>query len=203
LFPSSPDAYHPWILCLVLLILLFFRLHFPFALRFPSPASLPRKTQLLEQYQTQVWLFRFSSWFREFTKRIRGSKHFYYWTTNERYREWEDELPWFNESPEVPDDVDPSEHPLRLHRLRLNRREDSSIFTAGCSFLPARNQTTIRQRLHRPEGHLPQIFKPNFQRPCCKFFVSVINHKQLSCSSNILTSRVTIVSMWFFEVANN
>lgn len=114
----------------------------------------PRKTKLDGKYQTQVWLC-FTFLFREFTKRIGGSKHFYYWTTNERYREWEDELPSFNESPEVPDDVDPTEHPLRLHRLRLNRREDSSIFTAGRSFLPARNQTTIRQRLHRPEGHLP------------------------------------------------
>ena len=93
--------------------------------------------------------------YREFTKRIGGSHHFYYWTTNERYRDWEDELPSFNVAPEVPDDVDPAEHPLRLHRLTLNRREDSSIFTAGRSFLPARNQTTIRQRLHRPEGQLP------------------------------------------------
>ena len=36
---------------------------------------------------------------------------------NERYHEWEDELPSFNESPEVPDDVDLTGHPLKLHRL--------------------------------------------------------------------------------------
>ena len=133
----------------------FCRLHFSL-LSCSHPLPLPlEKHNLMKKYQTQVWLLCFTSLFREFTKRIGGSKHFYYWTANERYREWEDELPSFNESPEVPDDVDPTEHPLRLHRLRLNRREDSSIFTAGRSFLPARNQTTIRQRLHRPEGHLP------------------------------------------------
>ena len=92
---------------------------------------------------------------REFTKRIGDDLPFYYWTANERYREWEAELPSFNEAPDVPDNIDAAEHPLRLHRLTLSRREDSSIFTAGRSFLPARNQTTIRQRLHRPEGQLP------------------------------------------------
>ena len=86
---------------------------------------------------------------REFTKRVGDDLPFYYWTANERYREWEEELPSFNEAP------DPAEHPLRLHRLTSSRREDSSIFTAGRSFLPARNPTTIRQRLHRPEGQLP------------------------------------------------
>lgn len=92
---------------------------------------------------------------REFTKRVGDDLPFYYWTANERYREWEEEFPSFNEAPDVPDDIDPAEHPLRLHRPTLSRREDSSIFTAGRSFLPARNQTTIRQRLHRPEGQLP------------------------------------------------
>ena len=68
-----------------------------------------------------------------------------------------DDLPSFNESPQV-DDADASDsssHPLRLHRLTLNRREDSSIFVAGRSFLPARNQATIRQRLFRPAAELP------------------------------------------------
>ena len=92
--------------------------------------------------------------YREFTKRIGGSHHFHYCTTNERYREWEDELPSFNE---VPDDVDPSENPLTLHRLTLNRQEDASIFIASRSFLPPGNQTTICQRLHRPEGQLPPV----------------------------------------------
>lgn len=59
-------------------------------------------------------------------------------------------MPSFNETEEVPDDIDPAEHPQRLHRLSVNRREDSSIFTAGRCFLPARNQVTVRQRLHRP-----------------------------------------------------
>lgn len=53
------------------------------------------------------------------------------------------------------DEQDAANHPLRLHRLTINRREDASIFTAGHSFLPARNQTTIRQRIHRPVVNLP------------------------------------------------
>lgn len=55
------------------------------------------------------------------------------------------------------DEQDAANHPLRLHRLTINRREDASIFTAGHSFLPARNQTTIRQRIHRPTCHLTRI----------------------------------------------
>ena len=145
MFPISPVAYHLWTLFLTALhSTVFCRLHFSL-LSCSHPLPLP-----LEKHQTQVWLLCFTSLFREFTKRIGGSKHFYYWTANERYREWEDELPSFNESPEVPDDVDPTE----AEQMRLNRWENSSIFTAGRSFLPARNQTTIRQRLHRPEGHL-------------------------------------------------
>lgn len=50
----------------------------------------------------------------------------------------------------VPGEQDPSSHPLRLHRLRINRREDSSILCAGRAFLPASNQTSIHQWIHRP-----------------------------------------------------
>ena len=46
-------------------------------------------------------------------------------------------------------------HPLCLHRLRINRREDASILCAGRAFLPACNQTTIHQRTHRPLAQLP------------------------------------------------
>ena len=74
---------------------------------------------------------------RELTKRIGDDLPFYNWTANERYREWEEELPSFNEAPDVPDNIDAAEHPLRIHRLTLSRREDSSIFTAGSSFLPS------------------------------------------------------------------
>ena len=92
---------------------------------------------------------------REFCKRMDPELPFHFWTAIERYIEWEEELPSFNERPDVNDDQDTTNHPLRLHRLTLNRREDSSIFTAGRSFLPARNQTTIRQRIHRPVVNLP------------------------------------------------
>lgn len=96
-------------------------------------------------------------YFREYCKRIDKDLPFYYWTSNEWFREYDDALPSFNEADEVPDDIDPSEHPLRLHRLAINRREDSSIFTAGRCFLPARNQITVRHRLHRPVVEPPLL----------------------------------------------
>lgn len=74
---------------------------------------------------------------------------FHFWTLNERFRAFDEELPSFDAHP------DPEAHPLRLHTLRLNRREDASIFVPGRSFLPSRNQVTIRQRIHRPEAILP------------------------------------------------
>lgn len=80
---------------------------------------------------------------------------FYYWTLNERYRE---ELPSFDEKPDINDNVDERHHPLRLHRLKINKREDASIFAPGRAFLPSRNCPTIRQRLHRHEVCLPPIY---------------------------------------------
>lgn len=93
---------------------------------------------------------------REFCKRMAPDLPFYYWTLNERFRDDDDDdHDSFDVRPEIPDDQDPSSHPLRLHRLRINRREDASILCAGRAFLPARNQTSIRQRIHRPLAQLP------------------------------------------------
>ena len=58
-------------------------------------------------------------------------------------------MPSFNIEPHD-DEEHPGEHPSRLHKLTLNRREDSSIFVAGRCFLPTRNQTTVRHRIHKP-----------------------------------------------------
>lgn len=80
---------------------------------------------------------------------------FYYWTLNERFRADDDGHDSFDATPDIPDDQDPSSHPLRLHRLRINRREDASILCADRAFLPTRNQTSIRQRIHRPLAQLP------------------------------------------------
>ena len=85
---------------------------------------------------------------REFCKRMDDTLPFYHWTLNDRFRQ---ELPEFDEQ------VDERRHPLRMHRLCINRREDASIFAPGRAFLPARNRPTIRQRLHRPEAALPPI----------------------------------------------
>lgn len=79
---------------------------------------------------------------------------FYYWTLNERCQ-GDDDYDSFDVRPDVPDDHDPSSKPLHLHRLRINGREDASILCAGRAFLPARNQTSIRQRIHRPLAQLP------------------------------------------------
>ena len=37
------------------------------------------------------------------------------------------------------------------------QREDSSIFTAGGAFLPAKNRQSIRQRLFRVDVGLPPV----------------------------------------------
>jgi len=101
-----------------------------------------------------VFLLLYSHFLREFCKRMDPDLPFYFWTSNERYRE-EDEFPSFDERPESADDHEPVNHPLRLHRLTVNRREDASILCAGRAFLPARNQTSIRQRIHKPVAPLP------------------------------------------------
>lgn len=74
---------------------------------------------------------------------------FYFFTLNERFR-GEDDYPSFDDCPEIDDDVDAAHHPLRLHRLRINQREDGSNLSTGRSFLAARHKGSLRQRLHRP-----------------------------------------------------
>ena len=66
----------------------------------------------------------------------------YYWTLNERFSD--DVYPSFDERPEIDEEVDARNHPLRLHRLRINQREDSSIFVVGRAHLPTRHRQTIR-----------------------------------------------------------
>ena len=90
---------------------------------------------------------------REFSKRLDPNLPFYYHTLNDRYRE---ELPAFDKKPEYDEStVSLRKHPLRLHRLSLNQREDSSIFVCARSALPARHAKTIRQSFHKPENYLP------------------------------------------------
>ena len=81
---------------------------------------------------------------------------FYFFNLNERFR-GEDDYPSFDEIPQIDDDVEPAHHPLRLHRLRINQREDGSIFVPGRAFLPARHRGSIRQRLHRPVLGQPPV----------------------------------------------
>ena len=78
---------------------------------------------------------------REFTKCMDTDLPFYYWTLNERYSEEADD--------------DARNHPLHVHRLRINQWEDSSIFVVGGAHLPARHRQTIRQSFHRPGNYLP------------------------------------------------
>ena len=54
-------------------------------------------------------------------------------------------------------DEDIQHHPLRLHRLRINQREDNSIMVPGRAMLPVRNKARVRQRLHKPEMGLPPV----------------------------------------------
>lgn len=90
---------------------------------------------------------------REFSKRMDTDLPFHYWTLNERYSE--DAYPSFDTRPDIDDNEDARNHPLRLHRLRINQREDSSIFVVGRAHLPARDRQTIRQSFHKPGNYLP------------------------------------------------
>lgn len=81
---------------------------------------------------------------------------FHYYTSNERFSV--ETLPSFDTAPADHDhDEDPTNNPYRLHRLVRNTREDSAIFAAGRSFLPARNRTSTRQRFHRFDVGLPPV----------------------------------------------
>lgn len=82
---------------------------------------------------------------------------FYYYTLNERYSD--EEMPSFDTIPEDKrkNEEDTQHHPLRLHRLRINQREDNSILVPGRALLPVRHKATIRQRLHKPEMGLPPV----------------------------------------------
>lgn len=64
-------------------------------------------------------------------------------------------LPSFDVCPEVDEDQDLRSHPLRLHRLVINQREDSSRFCAGRAHIGSRHKGTIRQCYHKPEDILP------------------------------------------------
>lgn len=81
---------------------------------------------------------------RELCKQSDENLPFYYYTSKEPYATEQTSF-------DVPGNS------LRLHELKVNRREDSSVFVAGRSFLPVRNKTSVRQRLHRPEGPLPPV----------------------------------------------
>ena len=85
---------------------------------------------------------------REFSKRMDMDLPFYYWTLNERFSD--NVYPSFDERPEIDEEVDARNHPLHLHRLRINQREDSSIFVVG----RAHHRQTIRQSFHRPGNYL-------------------------------------------------
>ena len=67
------------------------------------------------------------------------------------------ELPSFDECPEIDDDVDVRNHPLRLHRLRINQREDGSVLVPGRAILLAGHRGTLWQRLHHTEMGTPPV----------------------------------------------
>jgi len=71
---------------------------------------------------------------------------FYYWTANERFHDEEES---FNEiKPQCTE---------RLHKLRVSKRDNSSVFAAGRAFLPARDSSSIRQKIHRFDVGLPPV----------------------------------------------
>jgi len=80
---------------------------------------------------------------------------FYYWTLNERYVIEQDS---FDDAQHT--GVEHNYHHedvQRLHHIRLNHREDSSIFAAWRAFLPVRHRQHVRERLYRPDVGLPPV----------------------------------------------
>ena len=106
---------------------------------------------------------------------------FYYWTLNERFRDDDDDdHDSFDVRPEIPDDQDPSSHPLRLHRLRINRREDASILCAGRAFLPARNQRIYHPLAQLPDPGIHSLCVTNNSKKVPSPFVARPSHDILS-----------------------
>lgn len=93
----------------------------------------------------------------------------YYWTLNERFSDGV--YPSFDERPEIDEEVDARNHPV-CHRLRINQREDSSIFVVGRAHLPARHRQTIRQSFHRPGNYLAPPLNPWVgESVCCDVWI--------------------------------
>lgn len=86
----------------------------------------------------------FLPYYREFCKKVNGELPYFYWSLNERFTT--ETYPSFDDVPENTD----SEHPTRLHKKKTHSSEDTSVFVAGRPFLPLKNQTSVRQRLHKP-----------------------------------------------------
>lgn len=84
---------------------------------------------------------------REFTMKMDDDLPFYYWTLNERFRGTDETYESFDESPPVAPNIQPEQHPLRLHKLKINRRKIHPIFTAGRSFLPIRDKDSTREKI--------------------------------------------------------
>ena len=82
-----------------------------------------------------------------------------YWTLNEQYSE--EPYPSFDARLDYNGDEDDNRsHPLLLHRLQLNQREDSSIFVVWSAHHPTCNNQTICQSFTVQEiifPHLPEV----------------------------------------------
>lgn len=111
------------------------------------------KHNMLHLVEIHVIYFLCCTWPREFTKKMLSNLPFYYHTLNERYRE--DDMPSFDEIPTS--DSHQKEQQLRLHKLKINQREDNSILVSVRAMLPVRNKGTIRQKLHKAELGMPPV----------------------------------------------
>ena len=135
----------------MLCIIVVFKLHIPNLINVLICEFLLKTAELEQKYR---FAYNFSTQCRDSI--VRGLTK----TSNERFREFGQAIPSFNKVDEISDDIDPEQHPQRLHRLSVNRREDSSIFIVGRCFLPASNQTTVCHHLHRPVPPLLDALAP-------------------------------------------
>ena len=78
---------------------------------------------------------------REFSKQMDMDLPLHYWTLNERYSE--DAYPSFDNRPDIDEDEDARNHPLRLHRLRINQRRQFNFCCGkGSSSCPSSTDNT-------------------------------------------------------------
>jgi hypothetical protein len=82
------------------------------------------------------------------------------------------------------------------------QREDSSIFTAGGAFLPAKNRQSIRQRLFRVDVGLPPQDKTKLGSPKKYPQIKVFSQYIITVMTETLKNQNTHEHLWSMETVH-